>query len=97
MPVKKSFDSEKYLESLLVLEAKKRKGLCIKLLPFIFAGLPDRMMLLPGGYIKFIEVKSVGCEPSPIQKQVHKTLKRLGFEVLIIDSYKSFQEYVDTI
>ena len=49
--------SEKKTERYLVTEVKKRKGYCIKLLTNYFTGLPDRLVLLPMGYIIFIETK----------------------------------------
>jgi hypothetical protein len=36
---------------------KDAGGLCIKLNPAGLAGIPDRLVLLPGGVVVFVEVK----------------------------------------
>ena len=78
--------SEKKTERYLVAEVKKRKGYCIKLLTNYFTGLPDRLVLLPMGYIIFIETKSQGDKPRPIQLLVHNKLKQIGFNVYVADT-----------
>lgn len=78
--------SEKYFERKLKEAIKKRKGLCIKLLSNHFTGLPDRMCLLPGGFIFFCEIKSTGFKPSPRQEYVRKQLSGLGFKWFLIDN-----------
>lgn len=77
--------SEKLIERKLNEHVKRKGGLSIKLLPFQFAGLPDRLILLPGGIVKFVEVKTTGQKLRPIQERVHKLIRDLGFEVLTID------------
>lgn len=78
--------SEKKTERYLVTEVKKRKGYCIKLLTNYFTGLPDRLVLLPMGYIIFIETKSQGDKPRPIQLLVHNKLRQIGFNVYVADT-----------
>lgn len=78
--------SEKRTERYLATEVKKRKGYCIKLLTNYFTGLPDRLVLLPMGYIIFIETKSQGDKPRPIQLLVHNKLKQIGFNVYVADT-----------
>lgn len=78
--------SEKYIERALVKHVEALGGLCIKLLTNHFLGLPDRMILLPGGSMFFVELKSTGQKPRKIQEVVHKKLRALGFKVLVIDS-----------
>jgi len=90
-------DSEKYIEAKLAREIKKAKGLCIKLLPLMFTGLPDRLILLPGGVIHFIETKSLGDSPRKRQLFVHRQLASLGFIVLIIDSNQKLNDFLKKI
>lgn len=78
--------SEKKTEPYLVAQVKKRKGLCLKLLSTYFIGLPDRLVLLPLGYIVFVETKSQGDKPRKIQLFVHDTLRELGFMVYVTDT-----------
>jgi hypothetical protein len=79
-------ESEKKLERKLRDSIKAIGGLCLKLLPFEFSGLPDRICLLRGGIVVFAEIKTTGKTPSKIQIHVHKKLKKLGFRVEVIDT-----------
>lgn len=79
-------NSEKIVEPFIESEVKKLGGLCIKLVTLHFAGLPDRLVLLPNAIIFFVETKSEGINPSKIQKYVHKKLIALGFKVYITDT-----------
>lgn len=76
--------SEKATEKTLKSEVEKRGGLCLKLLPFQFSGLPDRLCLLPGGKIFFAEIKDVKEVPSKLQLKVKKSLEKLGFKVYVV-------------
>lgn len=87
--------SEKKTEPYLVAQVKKRKGLCIKLLTNYFTGLPDRLVLLPMGYIIFIETKSQGDKPRPIQLLVHNKLKQIGFNVYVADTKEKVNSILD--
>jgi hypothetical protein len=79
-------ESEKLLERKLTAKVKSLGGWSIKLLPFIINGLPDRLILLPVGRAVFAEIKTTKKDPTKLQLVRHKKLKRLGFEVLIIDT-----------
>lgn len=73
---------EKYLEN----KVDEAGGLCLKLNPLWFIGIPDRLVLLPQGRVLFIELKAPGEAPRKIQLSVHERLRRLGFTVLVIDN-----------
>jgi len=92
-----SKESEKRLEARLRTEVKKLGGWCIKLLSTFSTGLPDRLVLMPGGRIYFVELKSEGLKPSPIQLYVHTQLRNLGFKVYVIDCTKLLNEFLDEI
>ena len=77
--------AEKKLEQKLVKAVKEKGGLCPKLVSPGTDGMPDRMVLLPGGRIIFIEVKAPGKKPRPLQELRHKQLRGLGFEVYVMD------------
>jgi hypothetical protein len=84
--------SEKALERKLKEVIKFNKGLYLKLLPFQFNGLPDRLCLLPGGVIFFAEIKTTGEKPKKLQTYVHRKLRTLGFKVFIIDTPEHIKE-----
>jgi len=79
-------ESEKLIERKLASEVRKLGGWSIKLLPFLIEGLPDRLVLLPGGRLFFVEVKTTGQKPTPIQLYIHEKIRKLGFLVHVIDS-----------
>lgn len=84
--VNKNTMNEKYIEQHLVAHIRNKGGLCIKLLSNHFTGLPDRLCLLPGGALIFVETKATGKTPRPRQIIVHSQLRKLGFRVEVIDS-----------
>ena len=51
---------EKKIEQKLVREVKKKGGIAPKWVSPGFAGIPDRIVLLPKGKIAFVEVKAPG-------------------------------------
>lgn len=94
---KETVDSEKLVERKLVQQVKENGGMCIKLLCNHILGLPDRMCLLPGGKIAFIELKTTGEKPKRIQVFMHDKIRKLGFQVLVIDSTKKVSEFINDI
>ena len=76
---------EKTIEQKLVKAVKSAGGLALKFVPPGFAGVPDRLLLLPGGKMAFAEVKRQGEKPRPLQLRRHETLRRLGFMVFVVD------------
>ena len=59
--------------------------MCPKLVSPGTDGMPDRMILLPGGRIGFVEVKAPGKKPRPLQIKRHGQLRALGFPVFVLD------------
>ena len=76
---------EKTLEHKFVTEVKRVGGLALKFLSPGFDGVPDRLVLLPGGRLGFVEVKAPGKRPRPLQLARHRLLRRLGFNVYVLD------------
>lgn len=87
-------ESEKHIERKLVEAVRKKRGMCVKMLCDQLTGLPDRLCLLPGGKIFFVEVKSTGKVPRPVQKAVHNRLRSLGFEVFVIDTAEGINSII---
>ena len=90
-------ESEKANEKLLNVEVKKLGGWSIKISSALISGLPDRLILLPGGHLYFVEMKSEGKKPSAIQKIIHRKLIRLGFEVWVIDTKEKVLNFIDIV
>ena len=76
---------EKVIEQQLVEAVKNAGGLCPKFVSPGFDGMPDRIVLLPGSKAAFVEVKSPGKKPRSLQLKRHDQLRRLGFQVYVLD------------
>lgn len=87
-------DSEKLLEKKLREAVLMLGGLAVKFWSVSFTGFPDRVVLMPGGKISFVELKTTGKKPTPRQVYVIGLLKKLGFEVFVIDSKESLATYL---
>ena len=71
---------ERDIERALVGMIKRHGGLCLKWVCPGWAGVPDRIVLLPGGRIVFVELKRPeGGRLSELQKWWAKKLIDLGF------------------
>ena len=89
-------ESEKVLEKYLVAEVKSLGGWAVKLLSGLVTGLPDRLCLLPGGVVAFVEVKTTGKKATPRQLIVHKKLRQLGFQVEVLDSKEGINNFINS-
>ena len=86
--------TEKNIEQKLVKAVKALGGLPLKFVSPCFDGMPDRLILLPGGKIAFVEVKAPGKKPRPLQLARHKLLRDLGFKVYVLDSLAGIKKIV---
>ena len=76
---------EKETERKLVRAVKRVGGICPKFVSPGMDGMPDRMILLPGCRIGFVEVKAPGKKPRALQVKRHEQLRVLGFPVFVLD------------
>ncbi|WP_257202962.1 VRR-NUC domain-containing protein [Corynebacterium cystitidis] len=88
---------EKAIEKALKNTTEKHGGMCLKLHPDSMVGLPDRLIILPGGHYGFIELKQTGKKPRPIQKHRHAQLRTLGAQVHTIDNTNQIKEVLHAI
>ena len=88
---------EKELEQMLVAAVKNHDGICPKLVSPGYDGMPDRMVLLKGGRMGFVEVKAPGEKPRPLQRARHRMLRKLGFKVYVLASPEQIEEIIDEI
>ena len=83
---------EKDIESYLRKRVMAAGGLALKLVCPGFTGVPDRLILLPGGRICFAELKDTRRVPRKRQKRVHDIMRGLGFTVFVPDSRTAVDE-----
>ena len=88
---------EKQIENMLTRSVKKAGGIALKFVSPGFAGIPDRLVLLPDGMCAFVELKAPGKHPRPLQTARHKMLQKLGFKVYVIDSVEQIEGVINDI
>ena len=86
---------EKTIEAKLRTSIRQLGGLCLKFESPGFTGVPDRIILLPGGHIRFAETKQPGKKERRRQELVHSILRTMGFIVYnTVDSVDKIQDIV---
>jgi hypothetical protein len=89
---------EREVEGYLTGQLKSKLGLaCMKFLPDNRNGMPDRLILLPGCKVLWVELKTVGGTLSPIQKLRHEELRRLGHRVVVVWDKLQADELVEEL
>ena len=86
--------SEKVLEAELRERCKTLGWMCIKLTSQYQRGLPDRLILMPGGRVCFAEIKTTGKKPTALQRVTHERLRALGYRVEVVDTTESLDNLI---
>ena len=86
--------SEKVLEAELRERCKALSWMCIKLTSQYQRGLPDRLILMPGGRVCFAEIKTTGKKPTALQRLTHERLRALGYRVEVVDTSESLDNLI---
>ena len=88
---------ERTIEQKLAARVKAMGGIAPKFTSAGFDGMPDRLVLLPGGRMGFVELKAPGRKPRPLQLVRHRLLRRLGFKVFVIDEINQIDSVLEEI
>ena len=88
---------EKRIEQKLVKMTSQSGGVALKFVSPGCAGVPDRLVLMPGGKAAFVEVKAPGRKPRPLQIRRISQLRRLGFQVFVLDGTEQIEEVLKKI
>ena len=88
---------EKHIEKTLKEAVKAKGGMALKFISPGMSGVPDRLVLLPGGKIFFVEIKAPGEIMRPQQIKRKRQLEALGFLVYCIDSKEKVRGFANEI
>lgn len=88
---------EKKLEQRLVKVVERNGGMCWKFISPGTPGVPDRICLLPGGRIIFVEMKAEWGRMANIQKYRKDQLTRLGYDARTIKGETQLQNFIQEL
>ena len=89
--------SEKYIEQKLVEAVRRNGGRALKFVSPGCDGVPDRIILMPGGRIVFAEVKRPGGKMRPLQMRRKLQLESLGFRVYLVDGTEQIEKIMKEV
>lgn len=88
---------ENRVERRLKTQIEKIGGRALKFISPGVTGVPDRIVLLPGGRIIFVELKAPGKKLRKIQEYRAKELRALGFEVKCLDTVEKIDLFIKDV
>lgn len=86
---------EKVIEAALRDGVKRLGGIAYKFVSPGNVGVPDRLVLWPGGRVQFVELKAPGGRLSPMQVRQIERLRALGFSALVLSSLDEVYRFLD--
>ena len=84
---------EKTVEAALVKRVKELGGIAYKWTSPGRTGVPDRIVMIPGGKIMFVELKSPTGKLTSRQEREHDTIRNFGFDVIVINSVEAARAF----
>lgn len=87
----REIEVERYLRN----KVKALGGLCLKWVSPGNSGVPDRIVLMPGGWVYFVELKRPdGGELRPLQEAWRNKLRELGFSCWVIKNKAEVDAFI---
>lgn len=84
---------ESTLEKRFVKRVKELGGTAMKWVSPNLAGVPDRIVFLPGGRVVLVEMKRPGGRTTALQDHVHGLLRALGQDVRVISTKEAVDAF----
>ena len=88
---------EKEIERYLVRRTIEHGGVAYKWVSPGRVGVADRIVLLPGGVVWFVELKTVKGRLSPWQKVFAAEMRRMGMNYIVIKSKGEVDELLQRV
>ena len=86
---------EKDIEKYLVSEIKAMGGICYKFTSPAHNGVPDRICIVPTGYVHFVECKAPTGMLSVLQRREIQELLKLGCTVSVVHSKEDVNQVIE--
>lgn len=86
---------ESELEARFVRGVKSLGGAAYKFVSPGNVGVPDRLVILPGGIVAFVELKAEGGRLSPMQDRQISRLRELGADVTVVWGAEGVVRYLE--
>lgn len=77
---------EREIEAKFCAKVKALGGMCEKFTSPGRRSVPDRLVILPGGQVVFVELKRSNQHPTPAQARDHQRRRDLGCDVRVIST-----------
>lgn len=89
---------ERDVEQRLTARAAAMHGVSVKFIPDNRRGMPDRIVMLPGSVLVWVETKRPkGGRLSPVQLHRHKQLRALGQRVAVCWTIEQVDKLMDAL
>ncbi len=88
---------EKEIEDKFRKAVKRAGGKAYKFVSPGNDGVPDRLVVMPGGHMGFVEVKAPGKHLTPLQQARMRELRGLGCGVWVLDSLEGIDGVVAAV
>lgn len=89
--------TEKDIERFLVNCVKKLGGVAYKFVSPGNAGVPDRLIVMPGGRVYFVELKTDTGQATTLQKRQMERLFSLGCDVTLLQGLEQVKNFLARI
>ena len=88
---------EREIEGYLVRRVKEIGGIAYKFVSPAHRGVADRIVVLPGGGVIFVELKSATGKLTPLQEVFAADMQRLGQNYIVLKSREEVNAFIATV